>query len=559
MMNAPFTIREDFCKPKTDWLDALPFTINLEEKPKVKRSMPFTILPVNNIPKVDSWKPKPSDMIFNQARGVITLPLHLMFGTNNENEPINFFNLKAKRCYQGELVRKHLVHYINYFEKFYDTGHYLFMYYGHMKHMIDYRPEYTKENLFNEIFRYIFNPVMLNKIKLMNEHNYSLHLKKTGATPSLQYTDLHAKILMQISIMQKLTIPLVTHFITVRKYTGSQVSDVLMEFYTRIINMFTSVDILAKLLETVNSSVKNSMKTHSLWSMQSIRGTNATTHAIESVENIPLQLMPKYTYDQHIISFNFSSIRRNIGYKVIDISYGMTFIPLSSSQRDEDNNSKTDKFEAGLEKSSESTHLYIKANKDSVIQALTNCHGLGKFTQEEIEFFKKELSKDGKHPVNPFQQELVNYAVFQYFGDTQSVRMTNIDQYITMMIAVRRQLSASLTILPYVISGRVVRLVDRKTVNKKEMEKLQASPTWAKVQNIFRNKDIEAKIMSHIAVILSSEFHYIDYYNPEINGKTIELIPEVICEEVLEYILYINRCMTYSDSTINFPAIEPAA
>ena len=552
VMELPFTIANNFISKPTqpkhtklvDWTASLPFSIDKkcwsQPKPKERVALPFKIGP-NTIPMVDSWIMKPADCLFKEVKGLIIAPISNYYGLQGNNNLIDFFNLKAKRCYQGDVVRKHLVHYINYFEKFYDTENYLYLYYCYMKYMVDYHPDYTKENLFDDIFKYIFNPVMLNKIKLMNEHNYNLKLgdeiKKSGVHPSLQYTNLHAKILMQISLMQKFTIPLVTHYISTH---DGDTNEILMEFYKRIISMFTSVDIIAKLLETVSSSVKNSTKTHALWGMQNIRETNPTTHSIESAENIPLQLMPKYTYDRHIIAFNSSSIRRNIGYKVLDIGYGLNFIALSPSMRDEDNNSYVDKYEASLEKSDESKHMYIKANKASVLYSLTHCHGLGQFTQAEIDFFKRELSKDGKSIINPFQQELINNMVYQYFGDTKSPLMINKDEYITNMLVVRRMLQNHLTLLPYIISGKVVRLVDRKTVNKKEMEKLQASPSWAKVQDIYRNPDMDAKIMSKIAIILSSEFQYIDYNNPEVNGKKIEIIPEVICEEFLQYIIIMH-------------------
>lgn len=508
------------------------------KKVKVLRKPPFKI-DLTNTPEVDRWMPtNPDDEIFRTTESRIYAPLHIFFNMS-DNSSIDFFNLKAKRCYNSDNIRQQFVQYINYFEKYYDPEHELLINYSHIKYMIDYVDKYTQEDLFDDIFKYIFTPVMLTKIDLMVKRNYKFNLnngKKTNNV-SLQYTDAHAILLLNFSMMQKFTIPLVSHYIAIRKYPSNEINDALMSFYYRILAMFKSVDMMSKLYETVMSSVKRSKKKNKLWDMQNIRSINPTTHTIESVENIPLQLSPKYKFNQHIISFNFSAIRQNIGYKILDISYNYTFVPLSSSLRDEDNNSKIDKYEANLEKTDENMHMFIKANKMTTMKAIMNHSGLGPITDEEIDFYRKELTKNGGQIMNRFQQELVNLSVYKYFGDPITSKFTNKDEYIALMIASKRLLSSYFVIIHEIIGGRVVRLVDRKSINKKDMEKVKASPTWQKIVNLFRNPAKEEQVMSYMAIILSSEFAFISYDDPELNGQKIELQPEVICEEFMRFIL----------------------
>ena len=73
-------------------------------------------------------------------------------------------------------------------------------------------------------------------------------------------------------------------------------------------------------------------------------------------------------------------------------------------------------------------------------------------------------------------------------------------------------------------------------MNKKELTKLESSPYYASIKAKYRNDKIEKQILSIIAIILSSEFQIIDYYDDELNGKKIDVIPEYICEEVLMYV-----------------------
>ena len=76
--------------------------------------------------------------------------------------------------------------------------------------------------------------------------------------------------------------------------------------------------------------------------MNKIRAKNTTTHSISAVSDIILHIMPKYTYNLNIISFNYKSIVFNIGYQVTDISYEYGFVNYSSSERDAENNSEFD-------------------------------------------------------------------------------------------------------------------------------------------------------------------------------------------------------------------------
>ena len=525
-----------------------------------RKQAPWVIDLTVRSPEVDSWIPEEEDMLFKSTQNLIYAPIHTLYGT--ESDSIDFFSLKSKRCYNSDDMRNRFVHYINYFEKFYDKEHELFIHYANLKYLIDYVDQYTVDMLIDDIFRYIFNPKMLNNIKLMVQRNYKFKLNNGSKTNniSLQYTDTHALLLLNFSIMQKLTIPLITHYITQRGISGQDINDTLMSFYYRIFDMFKSINMIAKLYESVMSYVKRSVKKNSkLWNMQNIRSINQTTHSIESVENIPLQVIPKYTFNKNVVSFNFTVVKKNIGYKVLNISYGYVYVPLSSSLRDEDNNSKIDKYEANLEKTDEGLRMFLRANKQFTLDHLIKASGIKEITDDEVEFYKRELSKYGDM-MNRFQQDMVNLSVYKFFGDSISSKFTNRDEYVKMMIVTKRLMEGKFAILHEIIGGRVARLVDRKSINKKEMEKFKASPTWKKVQDLYRNPAKEDQIMSNIAVLLSSEFEYISYDNPVLNGCKIDIIPEVIGEEFMEFCLMVGGPEDRSwldDSNVISPLPKP--
>jgi len=201
----------------------------------------------------------------------------------------------------------------------------------------------------------------------------------------------------------------------------------------------------------------------------------------------------------------------------------------------EDQNSEFDKFESYLVKSDEGLYLQNKVNCEETMKTIEMI--FGPFKDEEIAFYMKNLSEDGKIIINGFHKDLIFNLFYKYFGDPVSIKAINREDYIKLMIAAKRTLHANnMVILPYVISSRINRLVSRKSLNKKELTKLTTSPFYNKIMEKYQNAKIEKYILSIIATILSSEFQIIDYDDEELNGIIIETIPDIICEEILMYV-----------------------
>ena len=478
---------------------------------------------------VDNWiMDNPNDIIFTNSKGRLIAPVAVFYGldtgamNDTDIECLNSFVLSSKKCYNSNDMRVHLCKYLNYFEKFYDQDKEYLSILSKLKYLIDYTKEYNKQMFFNDLWRYILSGSMLMKVERMVCDNYRLNLTyKNDKNPSLQYTDDHARILMKMSVLMDLIIPLLTHFAYMRRVEN--VDEYLLEMFDVVLHLFP-VDMYSKLYETAYTNIKiNEKNNQGIWDKQDIRGTDTVTHSLSSVKNIILNIMPKYTFDQNIISFNYASIRRNTGFQIVDIEYEYSYVPLSSSKRDEDNNSDFDKYEAYWVKQNEALYLQNKTNCSETMKSIELA--LGPFDREEIDFYMNELNKDGASYINSFQKQLVFNLFYKYFGDVQSINAINKEDYIKLVI------------LPYIISGRVEKLISRKSVNKKELTKLQMSKVYSDINNKYKNEKIMKQILSLIATIISSDFTIIDYWNPELHGKRIEVFPDLICEEVLTYVM----------------------
>ena len=343
--------------------------------------------------------------------------------------------------------------------------------------------------------------------------------------------------MMKASAIMNCMIPLICHFMFARGITNSTefiltVYDILIEQYDKKYD----VDIYNKLYETAISNVlRTAKRNQTIWNMQDIRGINTSIHTLQSVQNVLINIMPKYRYDGNLVHLNYKSILRNTGFQILDIEYEYSFVSLSSSRRDEDLNSEFDKFESFLQKQDESLLVQNQVASDDAMNQIKLMYG--PFDPDEIQYYKHRLSSGSKCTVNSFQRDLIFNLFFKYFGDTNTINAINLDDYIVLIIAAKRILEASgMVMLPHIVSSKVIRLATRKNVNKKELTKLESSPLWAKIKDKYRNDKIEKHILGIIAVILSSEFEIIDPEDSELDGQRITVIPELICEEILMYI-----------------------
>ena len=259
-------------------------------------------------PPVDNWIPQEEDMIFKTVKGYIITDISSFFGME-DNMNLNSFSLAAKRSYNNQKLRDHLVQYLNYFEKYYDYDNELIAIYSTIKYLIDYEPSYTKDALFYDIRQKIISGSIAIKAEYMVQDNYLLNLEYSNKkNPALQYTDRHAMLLLKISLLMNMIIPLVCHYLTVRRI--NKTIDFLMEIYDSLLHIDPNVDIYSKLYETALTNVERAAKKNSvIFAKQGIRGLNVSIHSINSTTNIILNLIPKYNFAMNAINLNYRSIK----------------------------------------------------------------------------------------------------------------------------------------------------------------------------------------------------------------------------------------------------------
>lgn len=484
------------------------------------------------IPQIDTWVPQDGDKIIDCMKNAVRMPVSKIL--NVESSFLDYFIMRPKKCYNSDDMREHICQVINYFEKYYDQEGELLLYISRIKYMIDMFPQYSKENFMHDIAIYILNESLKEKVVKLAEYNYTLNLTYRNISESLQYNNDHAKTMLEESVFMNFVIPLITHFAQAKRI--GEIDEFILDIFDMILHMFP-IDIFAKLYETSFSNVtKSEYKNPILWAKQDIRGKNTVTHSVDSVNNIILNIMPKYAFSKNIVALNYTSIQKNTSCQVLDIGYEYGFIPLSSSKRDSNDNfsSEMDKFEADMIRQNEAIYLQNKVNCEETVQTIDNIYG--PFSDDEVNYFRDQLKNENGNVINQFQKQIIFALFYSRFGDPNAVKsIDNGKDYIRLMLAAKKiLLDNHMVIMPYIISSKVEKLVVRNTVNKKEQLKLKQIQYYDMVtEKYHHNEKAMLQILSNVATVISSTFRCVDYFNKEIDGKIISIIPEMVMEEML--------------------------
>jgi hypothetical protein len=214
---------------------------------------------------------------------------------------------------------------------------------------------------------------------------------------------------------------------------------------------------------------------------------------------------------------------------------------MSSSKRDADQNSEYDRYEARLNKKDEALALQNKVSAEQTVLKIDALYG--PFSDNEIEHYRRKLTRDGAPVINDFQSQLIGYMYYKDLGDPITMSaIHNQTDYIKLMIASKRILKNSgMVILPYIISSRVLRIATRKIISKKDIVAMEADPLYEQIKNKYNNPKIIQKIYEFIGAVISSSFEIIDYDDEiggptEWDGKQVPMINDIVKQELMFFI-----------------------
>lgn len=503
------------------------------------------------VPKIDNFVCNLNDVIFLSGKEYISAPitkvLHMETLSKEQQFDLDCFCLKPKKCYHLDKyngVKHHICRYLNYFEKYYDKDLELLHIYAKLKSFMDISDgDYSEDAFIFDLQRYILSDSIKRKVLALENDCFELQLK-TYPSPNMAlcYEEVHVRFLMEITVLSNMMIPLIMHFCYKKKIID--VDAFTSRCFQLILNIRPDIDIHAKIQETVYTNVSRLSKNDQLlWDKNAIRGIDTVINTMYTIDNIILNVMPKYNFNNNPINMNIAAIKNDMQFKVVNVPYEYDTRSLSSSNREgEDNVSPYDKFESQCVRIDEALMLQNQVNADYTMDYLTKT--FGEVSKDEINFYIKELSANGKRmPQDAFQRRLVLNFFAKYFGDTASIREITARDYVTLMVIGKKILKEQgLLIFPEIFAGFVDRISTRTSINKNELAMLDQMEIFNLVKEKYCDQKTQNVIIEIIATVLTSDFNIIDYHNKSLNGKKIIInstITNMIMSEICSFILMI--------------------
>ena len=506
------------------------------------------------VPKIDNFICSPSRAIFRPGKEYISAPISDMLRMKVDSvkkEDLDSFILKPKKCYHLDKyngVKVHIIRYMNYFENFYDPEKELLNVYAKMKASMDIVgiATYSEELFMLDLQRYILCDSMRRKVDHLMNDCFEVELKRyPSQNMVLCYEEKHVRLLMELTVFANMMIPLIMHYSYKRKVLD--IDGFTASCFQLVMKLHPDIDIHAKIQETVFTNVNRLSKNDELlWEKCAIRGIDKVISTMYTIDNIILNVMPKYNFNNNPINMNIATIKNDINYKVVEVPYEYDVRNLNSSNREgEDNASPYDKFESQCIRTDEALMLQNQVNAEYTMKEIMNKWGMD-ISREEINYYIRVLTCNGKRQLqDPFQRMLVLNLFMKYFGDTASVTEITASDYVPLMIIGKRMLKEKgLIFIPEIFGGFVERISNRTSINKREFDKLQRLESFKLVKQKYRDQKTIDFVIETIVTMLTSDFRIIDFDNSELDGKKLpnnkgDAMVEKIMDEACNFFLMI--------------------
>lgn len=559
--------------------------------------------------KIDNWVPKKNQEFVDYDNKLLTCRFEKILGSQNLAVYDKF--MVRRNIYTAQLPL--ISRYINYFMNVFDTDGELAIAYLKIKFMLDKRKKFTMENLssfIDYLYEVIFTPTIVKKIIEMVEYNYETDIENNNSQKkyrknnkkhleSLEFTNQHVKILMEISTSIKIMAPNILHFFALNdiKVNKLEMDDILFKFYYRLFDIF-GYDTTYRLIENdvilddeiTQETIDNELAEGIIFEVPSpdnmrhwyVFTDNADKHyelnpinmynklyvytkakAVECNSNNQLMFaqreifgddlytviddltkrvliaenMFKYTLGKtaNVIGFNKVIIRFQLNC-YLKQKYEKTPTEVTNTKNG-DGISGIDKMTMNLTKLDEGQITLVDINIEKTIERIQKQIDI-EVTEEEIDYYREHMK------ISKLQKELVYNYLAKYFGAVRDLNLITDRQYIRLALLLKKKLlisgSVYESVLPYILTGNSEDRVNTRLIrNHRFISKIEESASYQKLmENKYKylNEVKPDYIMGLLSTLINTRFSYVAYENPELLGKEIEYSEDKISDELLNFL-----------------------
>lgn len=417
-----------------------------------------------------------------------------------------------------------------------------------IKYSID-RGDYDKKShgvFINDLISLLFSVDFMNMLRKYVEDNYntnvdeSIDLEKHKYDKGTTFMDRHYKILYLVSIMSRLIIPMVTHYIYNRK-DMSNINGFVMDVFVALFNLAevgTDTNIYSKLHLFVERGVKRTLYVDAvMWDRLKILGITPDNVVEDTMCKLVTNVIPKYDFDMNIMNLNTVVIRKSVMSYTLRKKDPYTLFSLSSNEGksgdDDSILSEVEIFDSYNTQRDESKMIYRKYGTSRDIGIIMAREGITA-SPEEIEFYTHSKR------YHDFQKNSIYYTFSRYFSGIENIiGGCKKEDWIKLIITLKKMLErVGLNYLSEFVSAdrhefsykRLSKYTDNY-INDHPLYQDIVEKKYKMVNGIFEKRNF---IKNMINSIFNNTYTYNSYGNPR-NGQYIEKNEEKIINEVLNF------------------------
>lgn len=509
---------------------------------------------------ISNYKPNKTDTIVEPDGKIFLCHFSKKFGHADKLDIYNKFLIGKKSCC-NMLEKGEITDYINYFIKYYDEDDELVSGFLKLKYALD------KEKAFDEskmdafidmIYTILFNDHMVELIEKMTTDNYKADIESdteekkkyanasTKYLESLEFKNIHIKILLSISFSMRLISPVMFHYCVINQIKLPKGSDIIFKFYRNLFKIFghgedwelvdlegnvlekeipdedvkaiikkkklqpsvlnfekqyhftnsdgkilyyrhTPIDIYNKLYVYVKTKVLECNSNNApIFKQKEIFGEDVATVIHHFVRRIIISdNVIKFEYDKNVIGFIKTVVKYQLQYFLRE-QYDKNLSEVTDT-KNSDGLSGSDKLIMNQNKIDEGIVTMSDINIEMTVKNIKRELDI-EVTEEEIDYYRKY------HRPSKIQIMLVYSFYTKYFGNYRDLNLLTLRQYIELMLILKKKLILDLgydadntiheTYLPYILSGNLNDKLNTRIIrNNKFMNKIASNYLYTELIN----------------------------------------------------------------------------
>ncbi len=441
-----------------------------------------------------------------------------------------------------------VLQHINYYTKFYDKNHELFMSMLSVKYIIDTRPDVSQKAFRHLVIDRIITDNFIKNVKQMARDLYALNINldvdgKYKSSPKI--TNGQAREIVALSFAFRMVLPLLLHFVNISSTITEKRSYIpcFDRIYMKIIDRFEcgyrTYDAIYEFIPyRVDRATASNKKAFA--QKEQLYGHTDQTYLENIIHEILIvKGLYKLSYNRSVVSF-LSGIFFNFNLNYLKEVYPYKPYEIDSEDvgESEDKASLIESLEMTIYSLDESNIMINEVNIAQTIEFIDR-QFMKLVDDDELKFYEDNCK------LNETTQFLLQSFYSPIFHDSFAVYSLSRYDTIKLLVYLKKYLQLrGMSILPQICTSRIQnKIKDTMIKNAKFLEKVEASSVY---QHIIKTKykyinELSAKdniILRKMSALINSTFIFVDY-DDDINGivyKDTNINVDILVNEFLLFL-----------------------